>query len=147
MLQQHFNNQTFKLEEAVYEAEKISFTHIAFIDNQVQHHFWLWLLLTVALAFVLTCCPSFLCSLALTMPPQPMLDLITKRPHGVLPLLDEELIVPNGSDNNFLEKLDQVKHCKSRISHFPFHVLHFTKQKKDITSPPPTLHCPSGTAE
>uniref|UniRef100_A0A7S4DMC0 Myosin motor domain-containing protein n=1 Tax=Lotharella globosa TaxID=91324 RepID=A0A7S4DMC0_9EUKA len=36
---------------------------------------------------------------------QPMLDLITKKPHGVLPLLDEELVVPKGSDKGFLQKL------------------------------------------
>lgn len=34
-LQQHFNAHTFKLEEAVYQSEKIRFTHVEFIDNQV----------------------------------------------------------------------------------------------------------------
>eukprot|EP00462_Mataza_sp_D1_P023215 CAMPEP_0175129960 /NCGR_PEP_ID=MMETSP0087-20121206/5753_1 /TAXON_ID=136419 /ORGANISM="Unknown Unknown, Strain D1" /LENGTH=1504 /DNA_ID=CAMNT_0016412149 /DNA_START=25 /DNA_END=4539 /DNA_ORIENTATION=- len=71
MLQQHFNNQTFKLEEAVYKSECIKFTHISFIDNQ------------------------------------PMLELITKRPVGILPLLDEELVVPRGSDTTFLGKLNE----------------------------------------
>ena len=33
MLQQHFNNNTFKLEEQVYRAEGIEFKHIEFIDN------------------------------------------------------------------------------------------------------------------
>jgi myosin-5 len=68
-LQQHFNNNTFKLEEKLYMREGIQFQHIEFIDNQ------------------------------------PMLDLITKRPVGVLPLLDEELVVPKGSDLTFLAKL------------------------------------------
>jgi hypothetical protein len=33
MLQQHFNNNTFKLEEEIYQAEGIVFAHIEFIDN------------------------------------------------------------------------------------------------------------------
>jgi myosin heavy subunit len=69
MLQQHFNNQTFKLEEAIYRQEKISFKSVAFIDNV------------------------------------PMIELITKKPKGVLPLLDEELVVPKGSDKTYCEKL------------------------------------------
>eukprot|EP00808_Paulinella_micropora_P007804 g73135.t1 len=75
MLQQHFNRHTFKLEEQIYEAEKIKYRHVEFIDNQ------------------------------------PMLDLITKKPTGVLPLLDEELVMPGGSDRTFLNKLQQ--HQKS----------------------------------
>jgi len=78
MLQQHFNYQTFKLEEAVYKAEGISFQHIEFIDNQ------------------------------------PMLDLIAKRPHGLLPLLDEELIVPRGSDTGFLTKMNE-HHARNAV--------------------------------
>ncbi len=73
MLQQHFNYQTFKLEEMVYKAENIKFKHIEFIDNQ------------------------------------PMLDLIAKRPHGLLPILDEELVVPRGSDMGFLTKLQEYQ--------------------------------------
>lgn len=34
-LQQHFNAHTFKLEEEVYKFEKIKFSHVEFIDNQV----------------------------------------------------------------------------------------------------------------
>jgi myosin heavy subunit len=78
MLQQHFNNQTFKLEEAVYKAEAIVFKHVEFIDNQ------------------------------------PMLDLITKRPTGLLPLLDEELVMPKGSDKTFLGKIFE-QHKKNRV--------------------------------
>ncbi len=69
MLQQHFNNNTFKLEEKVYVAEGIEWASISFIDNQ------------------------------------PMIDLITAKLIGVLPLLDEELKVPRGSDKQFLSKL------------------------------------------
>jgi len=70
MLQQHFNNQTFKLEEKVYKSEGIKFDHIKFIDNQ------------------------------------PMIELIRKKPVGILPLLDEELVVPKGTDKTFLGKLE-----------------------------------------
>ena len=34
MLQQHFNNNTFKLEEKLYKSEGIEFEHIEFIDNE-----------------------------------------------------------------------------------------------------------------
>ena len=71
MLQQHFNNNTFKLEEKIYAAEGIEFSHISFVDNQ------------------------------------PMIELITERNEGILPLLDEELKVPGGSDANFLAKLGE----------------------------------------
>ena len=60
MLQQHFNNNTFKLEESIYKAEGIVFKHIDFIDNT------------------------------------PMIELITDKRSGIMPMLDEELRVPRG---------------------------------------------------
>mmetsp|Transcript_10588 Transcript_10588/g.25881 ORF Transcript_10588/g.25881 Transcript_10588/m.25881 type:complete len:1397 (-) Transcript_10588:192-4382(-) len=45
---------------------------------------------------------------------QPMVDLITKKPNGVLPLLDEELKIPRGSDKTFLAKLVD-RHKKSQV--------------------------------
>ena len=69
-LQQHFNQHTFKLEEALYQREGIKYDHIEFIDNQ------------------------------------PVLDLIeAKTPQGILISLDEEIVVPRGSDLTFLEKI------------------------------------------
>lgn len=69
-LQQHFNQHTFKLEEALYQREGIKYDHIEFIDNQ------------------------------------PVLDLIeAKQPQGILISLDEEIVVPRGSDATFLEKI------------------------------------------
>ena len=38
---------------------------------------------------------------------QPVLDLIEKKPHGILIMLDEEVIVPKGSDQNWLVKCKQ----------------------------------------
>ena len=78
MLQQHFNNNTFKLEESIYNSEGIDWDHIDFIDNQ------------------------------------PMIELITKRYDGILPILDEELKLPSGSDKGFLRKLKE-KQSKNPI--------------------------------
>uniref|UniRef100_A0A6V3LQ19 Myosin motor domain-containing protein n=2 Tax=Lotharella globosa TaxID=91324 RepID=A0A6V3LQ19_9EUKA len=36
---------------------------------------------------------------------QPVLDLIEQKPHGILPMVDEELIVPKGTDLTFINKL------------------------------------------
>eukprot|EP00743_Colponemidia_sp_Colp-15_P007995 GILK01008660.1.p1 GENE.GILK01008660.1~~GILK01008660.1.p1 ORF type:complete len:2044 (+),score=493.00 GILK01008660.1:237-6368(+) len=76
-LQQHFNKNTFKLEEAVYEQEQIIFEHVAFIDNQ------------------------------------PVLDLIESRPDGVFCVLDEEIVIPRGSDEGFVKKLHS-KHAANK---------------------------------
>ena len=81
MLQQHFNENTFKLEERVYNEEGIEWDHIDFIDNA------------------------------------PMIDLITKKTVGILPILDEELKVPQGSDKGFLRKLGDFQK-KSDIFQF-----------------------------
>lgn len=78
MLQQHFNNNTFKLEEKLYKAEGVDVPHIAFIDNQ------------------------------------PMIELLTESKTGVLPMLDEELRIPGGSDKNFLFKLEE-KQSKNSV--------------------------------
>lgn len=36
---------------------------------------------------------------------QPVLDLIEQKPHGIFPLADEELIVPKGTDQTFVQKV------------------------------------------
>ena len=40
---------------------------------------------------------------------QPVLDLIEKKPHGILIMLDEEVIVPKGSDAGWLKKSSQFQ--------------------------------------
>jgi myosin heavy subunit len=40
---------------------------------------------------------------------QPVLDLIEKKPHGILIMLDEEVIVPKGSDLQWLKKSSQYQ--------------------------------------
>ncbi len=44
---------------------------------------------------------------------QPVVDLIEKKPYGLMPLLDEEAVIPRGSDQGWLGK------CKSRQSSHP----------------------------
>lgn len=68
-LQQHFNAQTFSLEEETYKREQIDFDHIPFIDNK------------------------------------PILNLIEKGSGSILRMLDEECVMPKGSDSSFLQKL------------------------------------------
>ena len=71
-LQQHFNLNTFKLEEELYRSEGVPFEPSTYIDNQV------------------------------------VLDLIEKKPCGVLLLLDEEIKLPNSSDETFLAKVKRA---------------------------------------
>jgi hypothetical protein len=77
MLQQHFNNNTFMLEETIYKNEGINFKHVDFIDNK------------------------------------PVLELITQKDGGIFTMLDEELVVPKGSDQGFLDKMHK-KHEKTK---------------------------------
>ena len=71
-LQQHFNRNTFVLEEDTYKAEGIQFDHIEYIDNQ------------------------------------DVLNLIEKKPKGILVVLDDEVSVPRGSDRGFYNKICKV---------------------------------------
>ena len=74
-LQQHFNRNTFVLEEDTYKSEGIEFEHIEYIDNQ------------------------------------DVLNLIEKKPKGILVILDDEVSVPRGSDRGFYNKI-----CKAHKS-------------------------------
>eukprot|EP00040_Diaphanoeca_grandis_P025752 m.143132 g.143132 ORF g.143132 m.143132 type:complete len:1427 (-) comp30293_c0_seq1:306-4586(-) len=89
MLQQHFNNNTFKLEEKVYVQEGIEFQHIDFIDNE------------------------------------PMIELITQKGSGILPILDEELIVPGGSDQGFMVKMIEQQERNPVFAQNSKSVVHF----------------------
>jgi len=68
-LQQFFNENTFKQEEQLYEAEGVKYDHVTFIDNQ------------------------------------PVLNLIEKKPAGLFALLDDEVVIPKGSDEGFIQNL------------------------------------------
>ena len=96
MLQQFFNENTFKQEEIVYRDEGIDFTHVDFIDNE------------------------------------PMIKLITEKPHGILPVLDEELKVIRGNDTQFVSKVSDQQgklQCpvfeKSKFDKLLFTVTHY----------------------
>ena len=42
---------------------------------------------------------------------QECLDLIEKKPKGILPMLDEECVVPKGSDMSLLQKMTETRKC------------------------------------
>ena len=69
-LQQIFNRDTFKKEEAMYKREGIVFAHIQYVDNQ------------------------------------PILDMIEKRPVGLLLTLDDMNRMPKSTDEGFVAKAD-----------------------------------------
>jgi myosin heavy subunit len=71
-LQQHFNRNTFVLEEDTYKSEGIEFDHIEYIDNQ------------------------------------DILNMIEKKPKGILVILDDEVSVPRGSDRGFYNKICKI---------------------------------------
>jgi myosin heavy subunit len=63
---------------------------------------------------------------------QPCLDLLEKERTGVFDLLDDEIYVPRGSDEGFLNKVLQIKHPnlkrpkpKEKDSRVCFNILHF----------------------
>jgi myosin heavy subunit len=70
---------------------------------------------------------------------QPMIELITKKPNGVLRLLDEELKVPRASDATFIQKLKlaQKKNKKfEKVLKNPnqFYILHYAGKVKYDTA-------------
>lgn len=79
--------------------------------------------------------------------PQPCLDLIEKRPVGIIHLLDDESNFPKGSDKSFLQKIEgqhkkhknylvpKTKALKFGIQHFAgdvhYQVEHFLHKNRD----------------
>jgi myosin heavy subunit len=93
-LQQHFNRNTFVLEEDTYKSEGIQFDHIEYIDNQ------------------------------------DVLNLIEKKPKGILVILDDEVSVPRGSDRGFYNKICKVhkgnpRFLQPRMAQSQFVVNHY----------------------
>jgi len=78
-LQQHFNDNTFKLEEELYASEQVPFEPSKYIDSQV------------------------------------VLDLIEKKPSGLLVILDEELKYPKATDETFLSKAKKAHNGSPRF--------------------------------
>eukprot|EP00468_Gymnochlora_sp_CCMP2014_P013783 CAMPEP_0167752288 /NCGR_PEP_ID=MMETSP0110_2-20121227/7052_1 /TAXON_ID=629695 /ORGANISM="Gymnochlora sp., Strain CCMP2014" /LENGTH=1575 /DNA_ID=CAMNT_0007637881 /DNA_START=440 /DNA_END=5167 /DNA_ORIENTATION=- len=48
---------------------------------------------------------------------QPVLDLIEKRPKGILPMIDEELRLPKGSDSTYVQKLLKTHASNKKYFH------------------------------
>ena len=93
-LQQHFNRNTFVLEEDTYTAEGIEFDHIEYVDNQ------------------------------------DILNMIEKKPKGILVILDDEVSVPRGSDMGFYNKICKIhkgnpRFLKPRMAQNQFVVNHY----------------------
>lgn len=87
---------------------------------------------------------------------QPLLDLFLGKPIGIMALLDEESIVPRGSDKSFVEKLTMkfdhdphfiksthAKSSKFTIAHYAGHVTYSATgwlEKNRDTMPPGVMH-------
>lgn len=142
-MQQFFNQHIFKLEQEEYTKEKIPWQSITF-------HSFLFLLLHYLL-FLFTFSILLLSLFFLLLyewgiafvDNQECLELVEKRPVGLLSLLDEECKFPNGSDATFLDKVNQkfAKHKnfatpkRSRtsfiIKHYAGEVCKFINIKKN----------------
>jgi hypothetical protein len=81
-LQQHFNANTFKLEEELYRSEAVNFTPVPYADNQ------------------------------------PVLDLIEKKPNGILPTLDEVARFPGSTDKTFIDRMHK-DHANDQLYAIP----------------------------
>eukprot|EP00953_Heterococcus_sp_UTEX-ZZ885_P026898 14491-Heterococcus_DN1.PRE.1 len=109
-LQQHFNKHTFQEEESVYRDEKITFSHTAFIDNQpvvdliekkpygaLAYMYYNLKVDLIAAALALVSLTPRSCSR------RSCYHCYTR----LMPLLDEEVKLPRGSDAAWLSKCRQ----------------------------------------
>ena len=64
---------------------------------------------------------------------QDVLDLIEKRPRGLLVMLDDEIKVPKGSDSGYLRKVNKAHIDNPRFRHK-------TKHRWVTSRPPPSTH-------
>ncbi|KAH7517346.1 hypothetical protein FEM48_Zijuj09G0053800 [Ziziphus jujuba var. spinosa] len=93
-LQQHFNQNVFKLEQEEYTKEEIDWSYIEFIDNQA------------------------------------VLDLIEKKPGGIIALLDEACMFPKSTHETFAQKLyqtfkDHRRFIKPKLTRSDFTIVHY----------------------
>jgi myosin heavy subunit len=118
-LQQHFNNHIFKLEQDEYKREGVNVSHIDFVDNigksqsmqtisyiSIIHgetiHGRLVSFLTLRSIL------SFVSTLLIGDCVIECLNLIEQRPLGILKMMDEEVVVPKGSDQSLLAKMHKA---------------------------------------
>ncbi|KAG8086217.1 hypothetical protein GUJ93_ZPchr0010g8727 [Zizania palustris] len=93
-LQQHFNQNVFKMEQEEYNREQIDWSYIEFVDNQ------------------------------------DVLDLIEKKPAGIVALLDEACMFPKCTHESFSQKLyekfrNNKRFSKPKLSRTAFTIQHY----------------------
>ncbi|OEL35583.1 Myosin-17, partial [Dichanthelium oligosanthes] len=93
-LQQHFNQNVFKMEQEEYNREQIDWSYIEFVDNQ------------------------------------DVLDLIEKKPGGIIALLDEACMFPKCTHESFSQKLyekfrNNKRFSKPKLSRTAFTIQHY----------------------
>ncbi|XP_062206677.1 myosin-17-like isoform X2 [Phragmites australis] len=93
-LQQHFNQNVFKMEQEEYTREQINWSYIEFVDNQ------------------------------------DVLDLIEKKPGGIIALLDEACMFPKSTHETLSQKLyekfkSHKRFTKPKLSRTAFTVQHY----------------------
>ncbi|KAG8055648.1 hypothetical protein GUJ93_ZPchr0001g33025 [Zizania palustris] len=93
-LQQHFNQNVFKMEQEEYTREQINWSYIEFVDNQ------------------------------------DVLDLIEKKPGGIIALLDEACMFPKSTHETFSQKLyekfkNHKRFNKPKLSRTAFTIQHY----------------------
>ncbi|XP_044981103.1 myosin-5-like isoform X2 [Hordeum vulgare subsp. vulgare] len=93
-LQQHFNQNVFKMEQEEYNRENIDWSYIEFVDNQ------------------------------------DVLDLIERKPGGIIALLDEACMFPKCTHESFSQKLyekfkNNKRFSKPKLSRTAFTIQHY----------------------
>ncbi|KAG2600242.1 hypothetical protein PVAP13_5KG475400 [Panicum virgatum] len=93
-LQQHFNQNVFKMEQEEYTREQINWSYIEFVDNQ------------------------------------DVLDLIEKKPGGIIALLDEACMFPKSTHETLSQKLyekfkNHKRFTKPKLSRTAFTIQHY----------------------
>uniref|UniRef100_A0ACD5T7Z5 Uncharacterized protein n=1 Tax=Avena sativa TaxID=4498 RepID=A0ACD5T7Z5_AVESA len=93
-LQQHFNQNVFKMEQEEYNREQIDWSYIEFVDNQ------------------------------------DVLDLIERKPGGIIALLDEACMFPKCTHESFCQKLyekfkNNKRFSKPKLSRTAFTIQHY----------------------
>ncbi|XP_062219527.1 myosin-17-like isoform X5 [Phragmites australis] len=93
-LQQHFNQNVFKMEQEEYTREQINWSYIEFVDNQ------------------------------------DVLDLIEKKPGGIIALLDEACMFPKSTHETLSQKLyekfkSHKRFAKPKLSRTAFTIQHY----------------------
>ncbi|XP_044976866.1 myosin-17-like isoform X4 [Hordeum vulgare subsp. vulgare] len=93
-LQQHFNQNVFKMEQEEYTREQINWSYIEFVDNQ------------------------------------DVLDLIEKKPGGIIALLDEACMFPKSTHETLSQKLYEKfkthkRFAKPKLSRTAFTIQHY----------------------